>query len=328
MKKRALFLAVSIFSLSVALHLPPQVAAANGNNTAGFVVTTSGNLNVRSGRSSSSARVGVLERGSYVTLIEKEGSWWKVEYADGAYGYAHADYIRPVSKTYERTVHTTSGRLNVRSGAGTSFPVQDKIASGDEVVVLVESKGWSRIVYDGNKTGYVLSSYLRSQEDMTDGQLYPAVSLKVADYKQTDSRWANKVLGNSGQTIRRIGCTTTAMAMLETYRTGKTIYPNTLADQMSYTSGGALYWPSDYVVSTNSNYLETIYARLREGKPVMIGAKTRSGGQHWVVVTGYTGGKELTPSKFTINDPGNGARTQLQQFFDIYPLFYKIAYYR
>ena len=115
--------------------------------------------------------------------------------------------------------------------------------------------------------------------------------------------------------------------MLESYRLGYSITPDVLSKKVSYTSGGLLYWPSNYIQSTNSNYLSTIYNLLKSGKPVTIGAKTSSGGQHWVVVTGYKGGNTLTASKFTINDPGSSTRDTLDDFFNSYPIFYKIAYY-
>jgi len=60
---------------------------------------------------------------------------------------------------------------------------------------------------------------------------------------------------------------------------------------------------------------------------VLLGCKNSYGSQHWVVVTGYTGGSTLTASGFTINDPGTSSRTTLSQFLSVYPSFYKILYY-
>ena len=115
---------------------------------------------------------------------------------------------------------------------------------------------------------------------------------------------------------------------MESYRTSKTIYPDAMSKQLSYSSSGNLYWPSHYtVVTQSSGYLGTIYNLLRQGKPVLFGAKNASGGQHWVVVTGYNGGSSLTASGFTIHDPGSNSRTTLQQFLNNYPNFYKFFYY-
>lgn len=62
--------------------------------------------------------------------------------------------------------------------------------------------------------------------------------------------------------------------------------------------------------------LSTIYSKLKEGKPVIIGAQTSSGNyQHWVVITEYTGnGTSFSTSNFTVNDPGSRCATTLAKF--------------
>ena len=97
---------------------------------------------------------------------------------------------------------------------------------------------------------------------------------------------------------------------------------------LSYDHSGNVYWPEDYSVAFRSeNYLETIYRKLKEGKPVLIGAKTNGGSQHWVVITGFNGGEKLSPSDFKINDPGSSTNTNLQQFFNSFPNLYKFFWY-
>ena len=152
--------------------------------------------------------------------------------------------------------------------------------------------------------------------------------MSVPSYKQTDSRWSNVKIGTSGKTIGQIGCVTTAIAMIESYRTGTTIYPDAMSKKLSYSSSGNVYWPSNYIaVTSSSSYLSKIYQKLKEGKPVLFGAKKSSGTQHWVVITGYSGGETLTPASFTINDPGSRQRTNLQHLLNEYPTFYKYFYY-
>lgn len=323
MKKVLAALVAFALSMSI-LSAGAAVQAADATTpTAGLVATSSGNLNVRSGASTSSSVAASLSKGSYVTLKSRSGSWWYVEYADGRYGYCHADYISQVSGSKAATVSTSSGNLNVRSGPGTSHSIVHKLPKGETVVILSQSGGWSRVLFDGVKTGYVSSQYLQTAS--TTG----AISLALPDFKQEDSRWANVVIGNSGKTIGRIGCTTTAIAMMESYRQGKTIYPDAMSKQLSYTSSGDLYWPGNYAQSTSSaGYLTRIYNLLKEGKPVLIGAKTSAGKQHWVVVKGFAGGDVQNAANYRINDPGSNSRTTLQQFLNVYPTFYKLVYYR
>jgi uncharacterized protein YgiM (DUF1202 family) len=302
---------------------PTQAGAATLSSKAGIVVTSSTPLNVRKSASTGAQIVSELKKGSYVTLISKSGSWWQVEYAKGKYGYCHADYITTASGT-SATVATRSTELNVRSGPGTNYARTGYLNKGETVIVLSTASGWSRILYHGTKTGYVSAQYLSTQS----ASGAASISLNVPSYKQTDSRWAHVTIGASGKTMAQIGCATTAIAMMESYRTGQTITPSAMAKKLSYTSSGSVYWPTHFVAVTNgSGYLSGIYEQLQKGKPVLLGAKNSYGGQHWVVITGFTGG-ELSPANFTINDPGSSTRTTLQQFLSAYPTFYKYFYYQ
>ena len=319
--KKSITLILTLVIVMGMLTLPLN-ASASTNVQAGLVSTTGGNLNVRNGASTSSYVITSVPNGSYVTLVSKTGSWWYVEYADGKHGYCHADYIKVASGS-TATVNVSWGSLNVRSGAGTSSTKIDSLYKGDEVIVLSTSGGWSKVLYSGNKTGFVSNAYLKITAPK-----YRAVSLNVPSFKQTDSRWASVQIGTSGKTIGQIGCVTTGLAMMQSYRTGTTIYPDAMAKKLTYASNGNVYWPSDYtVVTSSSGYLAKIYELLQSGKPVLIGAKKSNGSQHWVVVTGYVGGDTLTASDFTINDPGSSTRINLQQFFNLYPTFYKLFYY-
>ena len=325
MKKTISILIAVVLSISL-VPFTEKANAAEKIYGAGKVSTTSTALNVRSSASGSSTVKAKLSKDSYVTLVSKSGNYWRVQYSASGYGYCHADYIK-ASSTKVRTVKTTSGRLRVRSSASSSATVKDYLSSGTQVTVLSTSGSFSRILYNGTKRGYVASDYLEAEATSSDSS-YKAIKLNVPSYKQTDSRWANVTLGSSGQSIAKIGCATTAIAMIESYRTGTTIYPNAMAKKLSYTSGGAVYWPSHYnIITSSSGYLSKIYNLLKEGKPVLIGAKKSNGGQHYVVITGVKATNTLTTSSFYINDPGSNTKTTLNQFFADYPYFYKMMHY-
>lgn len=317
--KRILIFIFSAVLLTGTVLLPVKARGAENSAKAGQVVTTSGRLNVRSQGSAGAAVVSSLGRGSYVILWEKSGSWWRVEYARGKFGYCHQDYIRVVDARTS-TVATQSGALNVRSGPGTSHSKIGSLSRGERVLVLSEAAGWSRILYHGTRIGYVSSAYLSAQ--------YRAVSLNVPNFKQMDERWADVIIGQSGKTMAQIGCATTAIAMMESFRTGTVIDPRGMSQKLTYTPSGSVYWPSHYrVVTSVAGYLEGIYDQLSRGKPVLLGCRNSAGKQHWVVVMGYTGGAKLTASDFIIRDPGSNNRSNLQQFLDIYPHFYKFFHY-
>lgn len=325
MKRTVNILVATLLCFSLFSFVPKGNAAAKIYG-AGRVSTTSTKLNVRSAPSSSATIKTSLSKNAYITLIEKSGNYWYVRYSNTGYGYCHKNYITTAS-TKVRAVKTTTGRLRVRNGASTAHSVKTHLASGTYVTLLSVSGDFSRILYNGNQTGYVSSAYLKTVSSSTTTNTYKAIKLNVPSYKQTDSRWANVTLGSSGQTIAKIGCATTALAMTESYRTGTTIYPHQMAKKLSYTSGGAVYWPSNYtIITSSSGYLGKIYNQLKAGKPVLIGAKKSNGSQHYVVITGVKATNSLTTSAFYINDPGSNSRTTLAHFLNDYPNFYKMMY--
>ncbi len=301
------------------LMMPGKAEAASAEIKAGAVTTSGGRLNVRSRPTSSSDVVSTLNKGSYITLISRSGDWWYVQYGNNRFGYCHKDYITVVQGS-PAMVQTASGALNVRTAPGTGSSRVATLPRGEEVLVLSSSNGWSRILYHGIKTGYVSSQYLSGS--------YQAVSLSVPDFKQMDTRWANVPIGQSGKTMAQIGCATTAIAMMESSRRGRTVYPDEMVRELRYTPSGSVYWPEEYKVVTNTDgYLAVLYEKLRQGRPVLFGARNAFGKQHWVVITGFSGGSTLTPGGFTIHDPGTVKRNTLQQFLLEYPSIYKYFYY-
>jgi uncharacterized protein YraI len=218
--------------------------------------------------------------------------------------------------------------LNVRSGPGVSYKAFDALADGADVIVIKETGGWGLVIYDGDSSGYVDMSYISSAPtpDGTYAGVYPPISLDVVSYKQYDSRWADLYVGRSGNTVRSIGSTLTCVAMAESYRNGYYVTPAYVVRNSSFTSGGALYWPTHYTKDYSADYLSAIYAKLCEGKPVIFHSNNRHGSSHWVLVTGFTGGNTLTADKFTINDPGSATRTTLADHLAYYPNYSKIVY--
>lgn len=308
---------LTVFCLSI---------SASALNTAGRVETQGGRLNIRSTPSSSGTVLGSLENGSWITVKGKSGSWYRAEYANGKEAYVNESYIKHYTASVDATVKVKSGNLNVRSGASTSHKVIDSLKNGERVVVVKSNDTWCGIVYRGNKTGYVAKAYLERTPQEAE-IVYKAVKLSVPSFKQTDSRWKNHPIGTQGGTIGTIGCTTTALAMTESFYKGYTITPPEMSKQLSYSASGSLYWPSTYSVrNASENYLQEIYSVLKKGIPVVFGMKTARGNQHWVTVYGYEGGSNLTADKFLVNDPGSETRKTLQSVMNAYPYAYRVVY--
>lgn len=107
-------------------------------------------LNVRAGAGTNYAVIGRLSNGDAVTVYEESNGWSRI--GDGR--WVCSDYLVD-SLTVTKTVRVRTA-LNIRSGAGTGYPVVGTLHNGDVVTVYETSSNWSRI---GNGQ-WVCSDYL------------------------------------------------------------------------------------------------------------------------------------------------------------------------
>ncbi len=65
------------------------------------------------------------------------------------------------TSTKKKTGKVTTGVLNVRSGAGTSYSKIGTLKKGAMVTILQTSNGWHKIELSGSKTGWVSADYIK-----------------------------------------------------------------------------------------------------------------------------------------------------------------------
>ena len=276
-------------------------------------------LNVRTAGTTSSTIKTTLASGSTITLISKSGNWWYTEYAPNSYGYVHGDYVTAMGLS-TATVRTQSTAINVRASASASASIVGKLQKGEQVDILGTYGNFYKILYDGNKTGYASTAYLTIEGSTSTAR--SAITLSVPSYKQYN--YTSLRLPGSNEPVSTHGCAVTSLAMTESYRTGTTVTPATVIQKQSFTSTGALYWPSPY--SRGENTLAYMYSQLAAGKPVIVHVKKSNGSTHFAVVYGFSGG-ELTASNFKLLDPGSASRTTLQALYNVYPTLVKTLSY-
>ena len=151
-----------------------EVSSSSNASTATKVthtgVVTDG-LNVRSGASTSYSKIGYLNKGTKVNIVDKlSNGWYKIKYESG-YGYVSGKYVTnvvAVSSTNDTSTATTvkytatvnTDFLNVREGGSVSYKIIGKVYDGEKVSIVDKmSNGWSKIKY-GSGYGYVNTSYL------------------------------------------------------------------------------------------------------------------------------------------------------------------------
>ena len=319
--------------LSIASATTTTAAPAG---TGSYRISTTAGLNVRETASTCARVLTAIPYNTTVNVTQTSGSWGKVTYG-GKTGWISLDYATKIvtqlpitNVNYQARISTAAG-LNVRSEANTISSVLTAIPYNTQITVNAECNGFARTTYAG-KAGWVSMQYIAK---VTSTPVQPTnsvnYSLNVPLFKQTDSRWSGTYIGT--KTIGQVGCTTTGIAMIYSYKYSTT-YPNAMRNKLSY-SNNDLYWSSAInsgAISGTYSYgsltqsvMQTIVNQLKANKPVLLGSKNTSG-QHWIVVTGYSGpASSFNTANFKINDPMH-SRTTLSQHMAAYPTLLMICY--
>jgi SpoIID/LytB domain protein len=128
-------------------------------------VKTKGSLNVRSGPATSYKKIGTLKYKAKVTITGKSGSWYRIKHK-GDVGFVMKKYIKITSETkkasypFKAKVNVKSGKLTVRSGAGTKYKKLGALKKNAKLSVKGAKGSWYKITYK-KKTAYVLKKYLK-----------------------------------------------------------------------------------------------------------------------------------------------------------------------
>jgi|GEM_PF-1709573 len=151
-----------------------STASTSSSTTA---TVTASRLNIRTGMSTAYGIVTVLPKGTQVTVLSINGSYYFIS-VSGKTGYAPSQYFSLNSNSQSSTSSSsssssgsetssavatgtvTASTLNVRSGPSTSYSKVGTLRSGQSVSIYSTSNGWAKINYSGT-TAYVASMYLR-----------------------------------------------------------------------------------------------------------------------------------------------------------------------
>ena len=119
-------------------------------------------VNLRSGPSLDYSVVMRVTSGTSITIVSDSYEWNYVAVPTGGttvYGYIHDSLIDRGAAGMASVTTRYGGKVNVRSGPGSSYKSVGSLATGTSVTVLLRGNGWSRICASG-LTGYMANSYL------------------------------------------------------------------------------------------------------------------------------------------------------------------------
>lgn len=119
------------------------------------------NLNLRKEPSTSSEVLDQFNQGDAMTVLEKDGKWYKVAYGD-TIGYVKKKYI-----DFQYNVYVDGANVNMRKKAHTESNVTKTLDTGDIVTLLDQEGGWYK-VRSGKKTGYINDAYISFTEPVVE----------------------------------------------------------------------------------------------------------------------------------------------------------------
>ena len=133
-----------------------------------YSVYTTAGVNLRSGASTNTAVITTLAKGTKLTAMGTNGSFYLVQTANGTQGYVSGKYLSTgkvsggssSSSTSYATKTVTASYVNMRSGGGLSYDVIRVLPYGTKVSVLYKGNYWTRVSYNG-VTGWIKNTYLK-----------------------------------------------------------------------------------------------------------------------------------------------------------------------
>ena len=156
----------------------------------GKLINVSSYLHVRQSASSNSASIGVIYPNAIVNIYGEENGYYKIDFMGTrkTYGYISKNYVQKISGDIGSDNNGSVGTnkieinkdgvvanlgsvsaLNIRTGPGTSYSVQDTLALNTKIRVNYEQNGWYNITYSNGKVGFASKTYVNLVADSNSG---------------------------------------------------------------------------------------------------------------------------------------------------------------
>ncbi|UOW68806.1 SH3 domain-containing protein [Paraclostridium bifermentans] len=150
--------------LTLGLVVGGMYASTNSIFAAEKEIVTPEKLNVRKGPSVENDKIGSLDRGMVVEILESNNGWNKVKLSDGNEGWVSGDYTEKEKGT------VTATELNVRKGPSIENDKIGSLANGTVVEVLEHENDWYKVKLDDNKEGWISGDYVLTESQAMEQQ--------------------------------------------------------------------------------------------------------------------------------------------------------------
>lgn len=167
---------------------------------------TTQNLNLRSTADPKGAVVNQFNQGDPMTVIGKEGDWYKVSY-DETLGYVNKDFV-----DFQYNIYVKGNDINMRKGRTTESEVITTLDNAEVITVLNKFGDWYKVRYDG-KVGYIKDACTSFTE--------PAPIIEAPVVQSTSSN--RRPSGNTSSSSNRRPSSNTSSSSNNSYSGGSTV---------------------------------------------------------------------------------------------------------
>lgn len=178
-----------IMTLSLVLFLGSSVHA----DTMGTVNVNV--LNVRSQPTTSSEIVSKTYLGQKLSIISKEGNWYKIKTNNDQTAYVYSSYVSEEAKPSNTSEEKTQDLgivnvpiLNLRESNSTGSKILGKLYQNESVSIKETIGDWYYITTSNNRSGYVFSTYISKGN--------PSNTVSKNDIRTQVVEYAKQFLGN------------------------------------------------------------------------------------------------------------------------------------
>ena len=226
--------------------------------TKGTYKTTAG-VNMRSGAGTKYDVVKLLAKNTQLIVTSvSNANWYKVKLYNGSTGYVKSSYLSYVSSSTSvpKGTYRTTGKVNMRSGAGASYSVVSNLSKGTQLIVTGNTASkWYKVKLYNGKTGYVRNSYLEYISSST--------SVPKGTYVTTSGVNMRSGAGTSYSVVKNLSKDT---QLIVTGNTSSTWYKVKLYDgRTGYVKNSYLSYLSSSTTVPTGCYVTTGGVNMRSG---------------------------------------------------------------
>jgi len=161
-------------------------------------------VNIRKGPGTEYGVTGQVKSGAVLTILKSENNWYLVKLPDGKQGWI-ANWLVTVNRVAGAQVAQINGsNVNVRQGAGTTYPLLFQLNKGEQVTIKDEKSGWYLI--ESNKGSGWVAAWLVSSPGAPQNSRNALVTGSVVNVRQEPSTQAARVTQvKAGDVVEIIG---------------------------------------------------------------------------------------------------------------------------